>query len=158
MVVLFFLLNLICAITDCPPYYFPNQNSNSAQVGHSIPPRTVPEIRFGRSFERSKAKREFPIVRTKFMEFRGRFLKSRNLRTISAFQGLPYAVPPTGKMRFRNPLPFKWPRNGTNIYFANRTRSDCLQVDISRGFAVRGAEDCLYLNVYVPEVGTPIIA
>lgn len=71
---------------------------------------------------------------------------SRNNRKIAAFEGIPYALPPIGKLRFRNPKPVK-PWRG-RLMVANRTGMDCLQLDFSRMLQVRGAEDCLYLNIY----------
>ncbi|CAH0561137.1 unnamed protein product [Brassicogethes aeneus] len=62
----------------------------------------------------------------------------------SAFEGIPYAKPPVGNLRFEEAQPAdpwigKW--NAT-------TSHECIQTDISK--KIIGLEDCLYLNVYVP--------
>lgn len=79
-----------------------------------------------------------------------------------AYQGIPYAQPPVGNLRFevtllliivlhyvklyyfQAPLPAK---NWTGVYNATQDRDICLQGDGSEG-----SEDCLHINVYVPEV------
>ncbi|XP_049861739.1 cholinesterase-like [Schistocerca gregaria] len=61
----------------------------------------------------------------------------------TAFLGIPYAVPPTGKLRFLAPQPAG---NWEGVRNATQYGSDCVQQDGS------GSEDCLYLNVYVPGV------
>ncbi|XP_049958538.1 cholinesterase-like [Schistocerca serialis cubense] len=61
----------------------------------------------------------------------------------TAFLGVPYAVPPTGKLRFLAPQPAG---NWEGVRNASQYASDCVQQDGS------GSEDCLYLNVFVPGV------
>ena len=71
-----------------------------------------------------------------------------------AFKGIPYAEPPTGKGRFKDPAqkaPWKKPLNATQ--FGNR----CTQLNF---FAAKeesapkyvGDEDCLFLNVFAPRL------
>nr|AVM18975.1 odorant degrading protein 5 [Holotrichia parallela] len=69
--------------------------------------------------------------------------QSYNGRTFSAFEGIPYARPPVGELRFEAP---KESYNWTGTWIAN-TKHRCLQ---TLGPAISGDEDCLYLNVYVP--------
>ncbi|GJQ64905.1 Est-6 [Trypoxylus dichotomus] len=73
---------------------------------------------------------------------RGTYRQSRDGRTFLAFEGIPYAEPPVGSLRFEDPQPIKpW----TDILDATAP-SICLQT-----FGTpMGQEDCLYLNVYVP--------
>ena len=55
---------------------------------------------------------------------------------VAVFKGLPFAAPPVGNLRWREPqLPAKW----TGVRAANTFSATCAQ-----------AEDCLYLNVYEP--------
>ena len=64
-----------------------------------------------------------------------------------AFRGLPYAAPPTGDLRWRQPqLPGSW----KGVRDATRFAPSCLQQP--SGFAPPGpqGEDCLYLNVSTP--------
>ncbi|XP_021695433.1 venom carboxylesterase-6 [Aedes aegypti] len=66
-----------------------------------------------------------------------------------AFFGIPYAKPPVGKLRFRNPVPVEpW----TGYYDATYERSKCVQKHDARPHSlVEGNEDCLYLNLYRPK-------
>lgn len=82
-------------------------------------------------------------------EIHGRYITSLSGRTISAFTGIPFARPPVGDLRFRAPQKVV-PWNGTLL-----TQNDspiCPQIDTFGGSTTfDGDEDCLYLNVYVPE-------
>ncbi|XP_065341511.1 esterase E4-like [Cloeon dipterum] len=73
-----------------------------------------------------------------------------NKRDFSAFQGIPYAAPPVGNLRFMSPVEHAgW--NGTLM--ATKEGSDCPQYDqITRLFS--GSEDCLFLNVYTPQINS----
>jgi carboxylesterase type B len=65
-------------------------------------------------------------------------------RTVAAFLGIPFATPPVGNLRFAPPVANTCWEKGTS-YNATYFRSFCMQPDTS------GNEDCLYLNIYVPE-------
>ncbi|XP_024942043.1 esterase E4 isoform X2 [Cephus cinctus] len=74
----------------------------------------------------------------------GRYFITESGRNISAFIGIPYAVPPVNDLRFKNPIPFgSW--NGTLL--ANKDGNMCPQF---RNGVVIGDENCLFLNVYTP--------
>jgi len=67
------------------------------------------------------------------------------------FLGIPYAEPPVGDLRWREPVPAKpW----TGLRDATRFGAPCAQPllagDWNRYDAENGKEDCLYLNVIVP--------
>ncbi|GHJ36184.1 carboxylesterase/lipase family protein [Streptomyces sp. TS71-3] len=65
-----------------------------------------------------------------------------------SFQGIPYAAPPVGPLRWRPPLPAR-PWHGTRD--ATRPGDRCAQnADPLTGTARSTSEDCLYLNVAVP--------
>lgn len=84
-------------------------------------------------------------------EILGRYMTSERGRTISAFIGIPFASPPVGNLRFRAPQKVT-PWNGTLL--TQNERAKCPQIDTIRGSTiVEGNEDCLYVNVYVPETG-----
>ncbi|KAJ4446924.1 hypothetical protein ANN_13625 [Periplaneta americana] len=89
------------------------------------------------------------IIVLKQGRLRGHRLTSRKGREIFAFQGIPYAKPPVGELRFRPPqLPEPW--NGT--LDATKDGSECIQGDFFNPEAdIKGQEDCLYLNVYTPQ-------
>lgn len=80
----------------------------------------------------------------------GRYLTSESGRSIRAFMGIPYAEPPVGNLRFKAPVKVKaW----QGILKAQTEPPKCIQVDpFTRSKTVEGREDCLYLNVYAPEV------
>ncbi|CAL4069036.1 unnamed protein product, partial [Meganyctiphanes norvegica] len=69
-----------------------------------------------------------------------------------AFQGIPFAQPPLGKLRFKNPIagpPWEGIRDG------NWSIPFCPQVNFTTYFSgdpdIFGQEDCLYLNVFIPK-------
>ncbi|XP_037804495.1 venom carboxylesterase-6-like isoform X1 [Penaeus monodon] len=69
-----------------------------------------------------------------------------------AFRNIPYAQPPTGDLRFKDPVPAKgW----EGVRDGSLTPPLCPQVDLPLYHAgkkvIRGQEDCLYLNVFTPE-------
>lgn len=76
---------------------------------------------------------------------------------VSAFLGIPYAEPPVGDLRFKQPIPRK-PWSG--VWEATRYSQSCHQpLDTSfPGFLgsemwnpnTKMSEDCLYLNIWVP--------
>lgn len=85
-------------------------------------------------------------------EILGRYITSETGRTVSAFIGIPFASPPIGDLRFKAPRRAA-PWNGTLL--AQNERSKCPQIDFLSGvIGVDGDEDCLYVNVYVPETST----
>lgn len=69
---------------------------------------------------------------------------------IRSFKGIPFAAPPTGKFRWREPQPVKnWPGVRTAQQFGPRAMQ--LPVFGDMGFRSNGMnEDCLYLNVWSP--------
>lgn len=68
-----------------------------------------------------------------------------------AFRGIPYAIPPVENRRWQPAEAIqKIERCWTNTYLAHNSTEVCSQVDGSGG--VIGVEDCLYLDVFTPEV------
>ncbi|XP_011141919.1 esterase E4 isoform X2 [Harpegnathos saltator] len=66
----------------------------------------------------------------------------------TAFRGIPYAQPPIGKLRFKDPQPMdSW----TGVRDASKFGGISLQMDLLTREIV-GTEDCLYLNVYATDV------
>ncbi|XP_069668717.1 esterase FE4-like isoform X2 [Periplaneta americana] len=64
-----------------------------------------------------------------------------------SFSGIPYARPPIGPLRFKAPLP---PEPWTGVRDACKEGNISLQKDLMLQ-AIRGSEDCLFLNVYTPK-------
>jgi para-nitrobenzyl esterase len=75
---------------------------------------------------------------------------------VNAWLGIPFAKPPVGDLRWKEPQPISW--KGT--YNADRTMPECIQVlrphNINHYFGEEATgEDCLYLNVWAPADATP---
>ena len=68
---------------------------------------------------------------------------------LTVFKGVPFAAPPTGPLRRREPAPAK-PWRGVRL--ANRFAAACMQTGVSMpGEAPPTvSEDCLYLNIWTP--------
>ncbi|CAD0201658.1 unnamed protein product [Chrysodeixis includens] len=66
-----------------------------------------------------------------------------------SFKGIPYAQPPIGDLRFKAPVP---PKSWEGVRQAKEHGPCCYQNDIVFGQGVLGSEDCLYLNVYTPDI------
>lgn len=90
-----------------------------------------------------------PLVTTKSGDVLGARLKSHLGSTYFSFKGIPYAEPPLGDMRFRSPQPHGgW----TGVRKAKVHGNKCLQFNFFNPGVVEGAEDCLFANVYTPEL------
>ncbi|PSN39205.1 Venom carboxylesterase-6 [Blattella germanica] len=90
------------------------------------------------------------LVTIKQGTLQGHYFISRKGREFLAFQGIPYATPPLGPLRFRAPLPAT-PWEG--VLNATQYASLCTQRSVfAKQEEVVGNEDCLYLNVFTPKV------
>ncbi|KAF5307860.1 hypothetical protein FQR65_LT06592 [Abscondita terminalis] len=86
-----------------------------------------------------------PIISTSNGVLKGTRDVTENNRTFYCFTGIPYAVPPLGPLRFEPPQPIQqW----TGIYDATKSHNACIQFWTS----LNGDENCLYLNVYTPQL------
>jgi len=65
-----------------------------------------------------------------------------------SFDGIPYAQPPLGELRFKEPQDAT-PWNG--VLDCTQPRDKCLQVNYFNK-KLEGSEDCLYLNIAVKRV------
>ena len=75
---------------------------------------------------------------------------------VKAWLGVPFAEPPTGNLRWREPRPMHW----QGVWNADRKMAECPQVmrahDINHYYGEEPmSEDCLYLNVWAPRDSTP---
>jgi para-nitrobenzyl esterase len=77
-------------------------------------------------------------------------LKGETSGSVVAFKGIPYAAPPVGELRWRPPQSVKaW----SGVREASGFGADCMQKPFPGDAAPLGvtpAEDCLYVNVWVP--------
>uniref|UniRef100_A0A1B6J7A4 Carboxylic ester hydrolase n=1 Tax=Homalodisca liturata TaxID=320908 RepID=A0A1B6J7A4_9HEMI len=100
-----------------------------------------------------------PTVTVEHGMVRGRTLQTAGGRTIYAFEGIPYAKPPVGDRRFKEPQFRTKPWLG--VWDATHPGSVCLQYDhmtYLKEEPIIGDEDCLYLNVYTPELPAGFIS
>lgn len=68
------------------------------------------------------------------------------------FQGIPYAAPPTGELRWSRPRPVQpW----TEVHDTTEPGSPCLQAEQTVAAIGSLDEDCLSLNVTTPHTARP---
>lgn len=81
----------------------------------------------------------------------GMTMVAKNGRIFKGYQGIPYAKPTSGKLRFQPPVPVeKW----DGIFNATGTPPTCPQI-LELTTTYSGSEDCLYVNVYTPQNAKP---
>src|SRR5580698_9377817 len=69
---------------------------------------------------------------------------------INSFKGIPYALPPIGNLRWKEPQPAA---NWTGVRKADHFGHMAMQKHVFSDMIFRGdtvSEDCLYLNVWAP--------
>ncbi|KAK6038587.1 Carboxylesterase [Cooperia oncophora] len=105
---------------------------------------------------------ESRVVKTKFGSVVGRrFVFDK--KEVDAFQGVPFAKPPVGDLRFQKP---QWPDPWDDVKTTNAFAARGIQKDsffFEKLKLVRMSEDNLYLNVFTPvwnpkkESGFPVL-
>nr|AID61336.1 esterase [Calliphora stygia] len=113
------------------------------------------QMRIALSYVKFKTKQkrlrtdEKVIVDTTYGKIKG--VKWRSLygpTTYYSFEGIPFAKPPLGELRFKAPVePVPW----TGVKRCTRVRAKPCQYNIIMK-QVQGREDCLYLNVYTKKL------
>uniref|UniRef100_A0A1B0GPW9 Carboxylic ester hydrolase n=1 Tax=Phlebotomus papatasi TaxID=29031 RepID=A0A1B0GPW9_PHLPP len=100
-------------------------------------------------------------LKQKFGQVQGNGLTSvtQSGNLYCSFLGIPYALPPIGKLRFEPPQPMDLSTT-SNFWYFTRQSPICIQNPIFTDLT-NGQEDCLYLNVYTkstkPEKLKPVI-
>ncbi|XP_049802181.1 esterase FE4-like isoform X1 [Schistocerca nitens] len=93
------------------------------------------------------AERIFKTVDTPLGPIRGRQFNTTSGNPVFIFRGVPYAQPPVGALRFKPPVPLTpW----TERKDALQTPERCIQ--LASADNIMGSEDCLYLNIFSPEL------
>lgn len=101
------------------------------------------------------------LVETTSGSVRG-FTRDVDGSNVYTYLGIPFAEPPIGNLRFRRPVPMeKW----TDVYNATSRGNSCVQMPFESFQDKKGKksedvwnpntpmnEDCLHLNIWVPEV------
>ncbi|XP_054091914.1 esterase B1-like [Zeugodacus cucurbitae] len=91
---------------------------------------------------------ETTVVHTKYGQVKGVKRKTIYNHNFYAFEGVPYAKPPIGELRFRAPQsPDPW----TGVRDCTSSGNVPLQKHFVLGI-IQGSEDCLYLNIYVKQL------
>ena len=85
------------------------------------------------------------------------FLHNGINATTSSFLGIPYAEAPLQGQRFRPPVHVDGWINRTHPFQAFYERPLCADVDLASN-TLYGSEDCLYINIYVPNGFTEVQA
>lgn len=93
----------------------------------------------------------YPSNRINQGSLTGKYMVSRGGRQFSAYLGIPYAEPPIGNLRFKAPIPAApWKDN----LKATKHGAMCPQEDPILKLPYMGNENCLFLNVYTPQLAT----
>ena len=94
-----------------------------------------------------------PIVTTKQGKIQGVVLKSVLGPSFNAFYEIPFAAPPVGDLRFKDPQPVA-PWTGVKDVSVPQCHV-CAQLEEVPPKSMIGEEDCLYLNVYTTDLTKP---
>ena len=95
------------------------------------------------------------LVKTQNGILEGTVLQCANNKSVVAFLGLPYAQPPVGSLRFQPP---KVASDWAGVKKVDQQPPSCMQRFDIRDLAqemnpsVPPSEDCLYLNIFVPNL------
>ncbi|XP_046738791.1 venom carboxylesterase-6-like [Diprion similis] len=95
--------------------------------------------------------RSSPAIVTPLGLIIGRYSISSGNRSYAAYEGVPYAEPPMGELRFKIAKPvLPW----GDALIANQVSSTCMQYSLMTQLmgpsGMTQSEDCLYLNIYTP--------
>ncbi|XP_064618101.1 para-nitrobenzyl esterase-like [Liolophura sinensis] len=73
---------------------------------------------------------------------------------VFVFKGIPYAEPPVGGLRWKPPVAIdnSSSRCNNSTYHATKFGSMCFQPNLLNFSIHNGSEDCLYINVWTPEL------
>lgn len=91
---------------------------------------------------------EAPVVTVEQGQLQGRVVNSPTGKAFYSFQGIPYAKPPLGSLRFKAPQP---PEPWEGIRDASAEGNVSAQIDFFKK-EYTGDENCLFLNIYTPNL------
>ncbi|XP_025083565.1 LOW QUALITY PROTEIN: putative inactive carboxylesterase 4 [Pomacea canaliculata] len=90
-----------------------------------------------------------PVIRAPWGTIRGVEVQGRDDRKMSGYLGIPFALPPTGKLRWQKPQPHPGPGEG-KVFGPPPCYRPVLRKSHGWGCTTGTSEDCLTLNVFVP--------
>ena len=90
-----------------------------------------------------------PTIKLKQGSVIGRKMELPKGGHMHIFQGIPYAKPPTGNLRFKSPVPLE--KFSKDVIHCTKEGNMSVQRKLFTRENV-GNEDCLYLNVYCPPI------
>ncbi|XP_076647108.1 juvenile hormone esterase-like [Halictus rubicundus] len=94
-----------------------------------------------------------PVVSAKQGKLRGTYVESALGLSYIAFRGIPFAAPPIGELRFKDPKP---PERWKGIKDTTEVRVNVSPQRVETPpYNMWGDEDCLYLNVYTSSLTVP---
>lgn len=130
-----FLFCILLVLAACA------RNTRTTQLPTSTPP----------SQTTASANPTFPPMSNPAVRISNGALQGVNENNLAVFKGIPYAAPPVGDLRWREPQPVA---NWNEARRADTFGSACIQPQAKalEGAGTIGAvsEDCLYLNVWTP--------
>ncbi|KAK7870482.1 hypothetical protein R5R35_000754 [Gryllus longicercus] len=91
---------------------------------------------------------EFVTVSVRSGALKGRRRRTEGGQPFHSFEGVPYAKPPIGPLRFKAPQPTE---SWTGVRDATKVGNMCLHYD-GLEKKIQGDEDCLFLNIYTPQL------
>ncbi|GLG92610.1 Esterase FE4 [Gryllus bimaculatus] len=91
---------------------------------------------------------EYVTVSVRSGALKGRRQRTEDGQSFNSFEGVPYAKPPIGPLRFKAPEPLEpW----TGVRDATKAGKMCIHYD-GQLKEIVGDEDCLFLNVHTPQL------
>ncbi|KAK7496738.1 hypothetical protein BaRGS_00011947 [Batillaria attramentaria] len=95
-----------------------------------------------------------PVIPAPWGSVQGVDIEGQGGRRLSGYLGIPYALPPTGELRWMKPQPHPGPGEG-KAFAADTLMPACPQELPGMGVYAGISEDCLTLNVYTPADSDP---
>ncbi|XP_042860848.1 acetylcholinesterase-like [Penaeus japonicus] len=129
-------------------------SASSTSAAPTPPPPTSPPTSQAPTPSPTPSPPPFPEVTVEGLgTARGKVMTSYQIDDLYAFMSLPYAMPPEGSRRFKNPDPWtgEWEATLDGSYDATYLRARCPQISLILDVTA-GREDCLHLSIYTPRM------
>lgn len=103
-------------------------------------------------FHHRKHAHQNPLVQTECGPIQG-VKEQLGASSAIVFKGIPFAKPPVGELRWKTAKRLDKASCWTGVLKADRFKHSCYQFDLFEGRNESGREDCLYLDIWTPEIG-----